>query len=96
MTTTLTHPDIAAILGRARQHKLNLTALQTLCEIDRRGPETLSGLALQLNISTAAMTGVVDRLERLGLAARKESTKDRRIFWLTITPAGQSALETIL
>lgn len=96
MTATLQQTDIAAILGRARSHKLNAVALQCLCEIDRRGPETLTGLALSLNISTAAMTGAADRLEALGYAKRKPSKSDRRVFWLAITTAGQCALESIL
>ena len=96
MTTALQQTDIAAILGRARSHKLNATALQCLCEIDRRGPETLTGLSLTLNISTTAMTGAADRLERLGYARRKPSKLDRRIWWLDITSAGQRAISAIL
>jgi DNA-binding MarR family transcriptional regulator len=96
MTTALQQTDIAAILGRARAHKLNATALQCLCEIDRRGPDTLTGLALAMDVSTTVMTGTADRLERLGYARRKPSKLDRRIYWLDITSAGQRALAAIL
>ncbi len=96
MTATLETTDIAAILGRARKHKLNDTALQALCELYRRGDETLGALAILMDLSSAAMTEIADRLERLGYVRRYRVTEDRRCWKLSITPAGESALNHIL
>lgn len=88
--------DLAIILGRARERKLNATALQALFQIVDSGPEMLTGLALRMKTSTGAMTEIADRLERLGFAKRKESRHDRRVFWLTATPEGEAAIRNIL
>jgi DNA-binding MarR family transcriptional regulator len=42
------------------------------------GPMTAGGLALRLGLTTGAVTGVIDRLERARLARRVADPKDRR------------------
>lgn len=96
-TASLISPgEIAAVIGRARARKLNDSAFQVLCEIDHRGPQSLTSLAATLDVSTGAMTEIADRLYRLGYATRQPAPNDRRKWWLTITPAGESALNRIL
>jgi DNA-binding MarR family transcriptional regulator len=55
------------------------------------GPETLTFIAAALGVSTAAMTQIADKLERLGIACRirgSRGSRDRRAVWLKLTPAG--------
>ncbi len=53
-------------------------------------PETMTALAARLSISTAAVTGIADKLEKLGLIERIRGAQDRRSVWLKLTPAGQA------
>lgn len=55
------------------------------------GAEQLSmtEIAETMNHTTAAATGLVDRLENLGYVARMHATEDRRKVLVRITPKGQ-------
>lgn len=47
-------------------------------------------------IQPPSVTGVVDRLERLGFVRRSSSTKDMRVRHLSLTPRGRDLMATIL
>ena len=52
-------------------------------------------LAAQERMSAPAMSGYVDRLEKLGLVTRTPSGVDRRRVGLTLTPAGERILRSV-
>ena len=49
---------------------------------------TMSEVAAKMQHTTAAATGLVGRLEKLGLARRQTATKDRRKVFVHITQKG--------
>ncbi len=51
-------------------------------------PVTMSEVAERMDHSTAAATGLVDRLENLGYVERTHATNDRRKVLVRITPKG--------
>jgi DNA-binding MarR family transcriptional regulator len=53
----------------------------------------MSELARFINVTTAAMTGIVDRLVRDGYIARINDPKDRRIVKVKLTPKGRNAVD---
>lgn len=53
-------------------------------------------LAARIAFDTSTIGGVIDRLERDGLMQRQTSPTDRRARVLTLTAAGQSALDALL
>lgn len=55
-------------------------------------PSTPSELARLLGVSTAASTGVVDRLERRGHVERRKHPSDRRRLEVHVTDAGRAEL----
>lgn len=52
-------------------------------------------LAKAAGLNKSALVGIVDELERRGLAARGRSESDRRRNQLTVTPAGEAAMEAM-
>jgi DNA-binding MarR family transcriptional regulator len=56
---------------------------------------SLRELAAEERISPPALSGSVDRLEKLGLVERVRSTEDRRRVGLAITPAGRRTLRRV-
>jgi DNA-binding MarR family transcriptional regulator len=56
---------------------------------------TVGELAAKENVSTAAMSKRVSRLERDGLVARTKSETDRRCVGLTLTEDGQRTLRRV-
>jgi DNA-binding MarR family transcriptional regulator len=55
-----------------------------------------TALAKAAGVNKSALVGIVDELEKRGLAARDRSASDRRRNHLTVTPEGEKAMEAML
>ncbi len=66
-----------------------------LGHLDQNGVATMSEIALKMGHTTAAATGLVDRLENLGYITRCHGTDDRRKVMVEITEKGQSLVHGI-
>jgi DNA-binding MarR family transcriptional regulator len=67
-----------------------LTVLELLRERDAMKP---SDLAPHLATSPAAVTMLLDRMEKNGLIVRERDAGDRRIVWVSITEVGMKETE---
>jgi DNA-binding MarR family transcriptional regulator len=56
---------------------------------------TMSALADETLLRCATMTGIVDRLARMGLVARQRDPEDRRRVLVELTPSGREALQGV-
>jgi DNA-binding MarR family transcriptional regulator len=65
---------------------INRTDLRCLNIVDNEGPMTAGRLAELSGLTTAAVTAVLDRLERAGYARRVRDQEDRRQVIVEITP----------
>jgi DNA-binding MarR family transcriptional regulator len=72
---------VAARLG------INSTDLECLDFIVMRGPVAAGELAAATGLTTGAITGVIDRLERAGFARRERDASDRRKVLVRALPA---------
>jgi DNA-binding MarR family transcriptional regulator len=64
---------------------VNLTDLHCLNIVENRGGVTAGALAAEAGITTGAVTGVMDRLERAGYARRVPDPADRRRVKIEVT-----------
>jgi DNA-binding MarR family transcriptional regulator len=64
---------------------VNLTDLHCLNIVENRGGVTAGALAVEAGLTTGAVTGVVDRLERAGYARRVPDPADRRRVKIEVT-----------
>lgn len=88
-------------LSTAQKNGLGITSLQALLRLNKATVVTdfgvkLTELAELCGVSAAAITGMSDRLEKVGYATREKSKSDRRVIKLLITPKGQAILNIIL
>jgi DNA-binding MarR family transcriptional regulator len=56
---------------------------------------TMSAIAKKMGHSTAAATGLVDRLEKLGFVERVHAAEDRRKIMVRITSEGSAIVSTM-
>jgi DNA-binding MarR family transcriptional regulator len=101
-TTTTTAEDAAIASGFERYYEvlrrltpreeLSLTAASTLRRLERSGPHRLCELHAPEGVSQPAMTQLVTRLEREGLARRGSDPDDGRAVVVSITDAGRAAV----
>jgi DNA-binding MarR family transcriptional regulator len=66
---------------------INSTDLECLDFVVLRGPLTAGDLADATGLTTGAITGVIDRLERAGFARRERDANDRRKVLVRALPA---------
>jgi MarR family transcriptional regulator, 2-MHQ and catechol-resistance regulon repressor len=82
---------IAGVLGATQQQ---WAVLEILNDADSNGLP-LSELGKSLDVTKGNITGLIDRMERDGLAKRKDDPKDRRVIRAMITPKGKKVLKDI-
>ncbi len=70
--TVLFHQAVADRLG------MGVTDHKCADILERNGPMTAGELAQRTGLTTGAITGVIDRLERAGFVRRAEDPRDRR------------------
>src|SRR5215207_9744345 len=74
---------------------LNDTDLHCVNIIQNRGGVTAGELARDTGLTTGAVTGVIDRLERAGYARRVPDPEDRRRVKVEVTPGFYSRADKI-
>jgi DNA-binding MarR family transcriptional regulator len=74
----------------SQRHDLTPVQAKLLC-IVAEGPRGMADLAQCFGVEKAALTGLVDRVERRGLAKRTPVHGDRRALHVTLTDAGRRA-----
>ena len=91
-------------LGRMRMREVQeawrkldvpLAQLKSLFIISSRGSTSVRGLAQDLGVTPANVTGIIDRLVTQGLVTRAESTQDRRLVRLQLTDRGRAKIAAI-
>jgi DNA-binding MarR family transcriptional regulator len=74
---------------------INRTDGRCLDVIDREGPVAAGRLAEASGLTTAAVTAVIDRLERAGYARRVGDPDDRRRVLVELTPLARERADVI-
>jgi DNA-binding MarR family transcriptional regulator len=74
---------------------VNRTDLHCLNAIENAGGLTAGELAAETGLTTGAVTGVIDRLERAGFARRVSDPQDRRRVKVEVTPKFYARVEKI-
>lgn len=74
----------------SERHELTPVQAKLLCVL-LDGPRGMAELAQHFGVEKAALTGLMDRAERRGLARRAPVPGDRRAYQATLTDAGREA-----
>lgn len=72
---------------------LTLTELRILRVLCRDGPSPMAKLAVELYMTPASITSLVDRLEAERLVERERSSEDRRVVNVRATSKGEDAAD---
>ncbi len=75
---------------------LTLPQMVALHSLKHAGAQSINSLAEQLNLSTSAVSHLVDRLVDRELVDRAEDPEDRRQKRVGLTPAGTALLERLV
>lgn len=82
------------ILNRdANIHNLTIPQVRVLHALYTSGSKSLAELSRQIDVSTSSTSGVIDRLERMGLVIRTRDKEDRRKVWITLSDSCRTLME---
>lgn len=87
--TALFHQAAAAKLG------LGITDMKTVSTLLQEGPMTAGQLAQRLNLTTGAVSNVIDRLEQQNFVKRLPDDKDRRKVIVTVNQEKLSPADNV-
>lgn len=76
--------------------KLTLPQFIVLDILNGHGESKMTDLARFMNVTTAAMTGLIERLVRDGYAARISDPRDRRVVKIKLTAKGSSIVKNMI
>ena len=74
---------------------INSTDLECIDLIARGDRVTAGALAAATGLTSGAVTGVIDRLERAGFARRKRDPDDRRVVLIRLVPEAGARAEAL-
>jgi DNA-binding MarR family transcriptional regulator len=76
--------------------KITLKAVHTLeavREAEKENNTTVSAISSKLSTTAGTLSVALKRLEKDGYILRTQNTTDKRIFFITLTPAGKKVLK---
>jgi len=73
--------------------RITVTQAGILFLLKQRDGRSMTELSRVLSTDSSAITGLVNRLEKLGFIAREAAPKDRRSYFIHITPAGLEEID---
>ncbi len=76
--------------------KLTVSQILVIELLRDGGPSRMGDLAKELNLTMSAVTGIVDKMIKLGLASRMPSKEDRRVVNVRLLKRGLDLAEKIL
>ncbi len=75
--------------------KITLPQFFVLNHLDKHGGSKMNELAKVMDVTTAAATGIVDRLVRYGYIVRSYDPKDRRVINISLIQKGSDMVRRI-
>ena len=75
-----------------KKYQVSTAQLNCILTLYEYGSLPLSKIAKHMMVKSSTVTGVVDRLEKKGLAMRMRNSPDRRVIIIQLTEAGAYSL----
>jgi DNA-binding MarR family transcriptional regulator len=72
-----------------KKYQVSAAQLNCILTLYEHGPLPPSKIANHMMVKSSTVTGVVDRLEKKGLAERMRNSPDRRVITIQLTEAGK-------
>ncbi|HEY7349773.1 MAG TPA: MarR family transcriptional regulator [Ktedonobacterales bacterium] len=83
-------------MGWSRPEGIPEAQIKLVVHLAIHGPQTMSEVADGLDVTTPAVTGLVDKLEKRSLVERVRDSQDRRVVRVRLAPHAQQMAEAHL
>jgi DNA-binding MarR family transcriptional regulator len=92
--TTVIEDFNTVFIRLASVQRLNFSTLSVLHSLSRGGPMRLTDLLATEQVRQPALTNLVSKLEAAGLVSRRHDPSDGRAALLSLTPAGETVVQS--
>ena len=82
--------------GEFYKTRITIPQFAILDYLHRQGEPKMTDISKMLNVTTAAVTGIVDKLVKYGYVTRKSDPEDRRIIKIKITAKGNDMVKRLI
>ncbi len=95
VTPVIMREFMKKMYGDFSKHKISMPQIFILDILDKQKETRMTDLAKFLNVSTASVTGVTDKLVREAYVERERGSEDRRVVRIRLTQKGARFTETM-
>lgn len=67
--------------------------LEAINDLTKQGDASMGNIADKLNITAGTLTTLLKNLEKQGYTTKKQSSSDKRKYYITLTPAAKKVLK---
>ncbi len=93
---TFIHQSFSDFLCYGKRHDLSMSQISVLFQLGHFKVSTVSQIADNLGITSAAVSQMLDSLVRQGLVTRREDPGDRRMKKIELSAKGREMIEEIM
>ncbi|WP_181739134.1 MarR family winged helix-turn-helix transcriptional regulator [Thermoactinomyces mirandus] len=83
------------LLEELKGYHLTFSHARVIHQLKIKEPRTSAEIIEKLEISASSLSGMLDRLEQMGMILRKRDKKDRRIIWICLSERSKKMIEEI-
>lgn len=105
----MSNPNLKIIIAMARaydllfskieksvqEYGLNISEFGVLEMLLHKGEQPVQRIAEKILVTSGTITYVIDKLQKNNLVERKKCEKDKRIFYVSLTPKGEELIKEI-
>lgn len=84
--------NLSKTLGETEQSKFSNNDYYYLTVIEAAGEPNFSELAEALSLTKPGVTAIIRKLSNMGLVEKKQSQKDKRVYFVALTQNGKDIL----
>ncbi|MEL1134946.1 MarR family transcriptional regulator [Desulfitobacterium sp. THU1] len=78
-----------------QEYGFNISEFGVLEFLWHNGEQPVQKIAEKILVTSGTITYIIDKLQKTGLVERKKCEKDRRVYYVGLTPKGEEVIEEL-
>ncbi|MGI1659753.1 MAG: MarR family winged helix-turn-helix transcriptional regulator [Desulfitobacterium sp.] len=78
-----------------QEYGFNISEFGVLEFLWHKGEQPVQKIAEKILVTSGTITYIIDKLQKTGLVERKKCEKDRRVYYVGLTPKGEEVIEEL-
>ncbi len=83
------------LLEKLKEYRLTFSHTRVIHQLKIKEPRTSAEISEKLEISASSLSGMLDRLEEMGMILRERDKRDRRLIWIRLSEKSKRIIEEV-